>query len=112
MKRPPKSLRTLLREAAIIIRQAADDVEEAGYPVRADLMRATAKRYRARLKELSARVIVQVNGGNVSAVYASDAQTSVEILDYDNLKGNTASEAIADGSRLEAEVAKLHEISV
>ena len=60
------------------------------------------------------RIIVVVSGGNVTSVFSSDKDISVEVLDYDNAEGvdNEAAEMkIAElNKRLEEECKELKEI--
>jgi hypothetical protein len=49
-----------------------------------------------------AKIIIEVNGGCVSNVYSDDVDTNVELIDWDNIKGENAEEA----ERLTAEAEK------
>jgi hypothetical protein len=57
------------------------------------------------------RLIVEVQGGCVQAVYASDPKVEVDLLDWDNIKDGSASPAERRaGRRLEQRAKKMHPV--
>ncbi len=52
------------------------------------------------------RIIVEVSGGVVQAVYA-DRPINVDVLDWDNVEGGASDDEIADANRLEDETQEL-----
>jgi hypothetical protein len=55
------------------------------------------------------KIIIEVQGGNVQAVYANSNDIEIDVLDYDNLNGASKPE-IAETKRLEKKVSTLKQI--
>ena len=106
----PTALKRLLNRAAALLCEAAGDSEGAGHGARAESMWKLATEIHS-VKVKPTRIIIELEGGLVANVFASDKIASVSVLDRDVSEvEEIGPEEVAEIRAMEKEMKTLAEV--